>query len=310
MNALKALLMALVVTHTTPADGSFSAAGSAAWNEEHTIVGLVTAAGSAAWPIGSIYMSSRSTSPGTILGFGTWLALEGQFLAGVKAGDAEFDQGVSGGATGVSAAGAIDMTLYIPKGTNAAVSYTPSGTVSFPATAPSFQGTAVTASASVNWPVGQPVFTGVTSSAHQHALPIFSTGATGFSFMATSHYGVLVTTTGASGFVRVSATATGPVVRTSTTAGTGAPALSQTAGSTIPAGTVAWPASVPQAVLSLSAAGIISWPTAEPDFTGIAKDVNAQTFSGTVGSGTAIFSGTARGILPPYRTVYMWERTA
>jgi hypothetical protein len=33
--------MTIVVTHTTPADGTFSAAGAAAWNADHALVGVV-----------------------------------------------------------------------------------------------------------------------------------------------------------------------------------------------------------------------------------------------------------------------------
>jgi hypothetical protein len=36
--------MTIVVTHTTPADGTFSAAGAAAWNADHALTGIVDVA--------------------------------------------------------------------------------------------------------------------------------------------------------------------------------------------------------------------------------------------------------------------------
>jgi hypothetical protein len=36
--------MAITVTHSTPADGTFSASGATAWNADHTLVGLGTMA--------------------------------------------------------------------------------------------------------------------------------------------------------------------------------------------------------------------------------------------------------------------------
>jgi hypothetical protein len=48
------------------------------------------------WPIGSIYQSTVSTSPATLFGGGTWVALEGKFLVG-KASAGTFN---TAGATG------------------------------------------------------------------------------------------------------------------------------------------------------------------------------------------------------------------
>ena len=47
---------------------------------------------SAAWPIGAVFISVVSTSPATLLGFGTWAAFAaGRVLVGRDAGDADFD---------------------------------------------------------------------------------------------------------------------------------------------------------------------------------------------------------------------------
>lgn len=42
------------------------------------------------YPVGSIYMSMSSTSPATLFGMGTWVAIEGSFLVGVKSDDTDF----------------------------------------------------------------------------------------------------------------------------------------------------------------------------------------------------------------------------
>jgi hypothetical protein len=50
-------------------------------------------------PIGSIYSNYEdSTNPGTLLGFGTWVAIEGEVVVGYKSGDADF--GTPSGAVG------------------------------------------------------------------------------------------------------------------------------------------------------------------------------------------------------------------
>ena len=51
------------------------------------------------FPVGSIYTSYRvSTDPATVLGFGTWTAIEGKVLAGYQSGDTDF--GTAGGTGG------------------------------------------------------------------------------------------------------------------------------------------------------------------------------------------------------------------
>ena len=343
MRNLMAILALVTVAHATPSDGSFSAAGAAAWDgtSAHTVQAVVTGQAivaetgaygdligaptfaavatsgaytdlsglpvlveaSAAWPIGSIYHSTRSTTPTTILGFGVWAALEGQFLAGVKAADPEFAAGASGGATGVSSQGVIDMTLYIPKGANSATTFTASGTIAWPASVPQFTGGAVTASASVNWPTGVPTYAGTS---HQHGLPVSFNGAT-----VTAYYLPASGSAWGMGTVANMTRKILPIGATGTNINTVASALavmlSQPASS---AGVVSWPASVAQAVVSLTAVGIVSWPTGAPAFNGVEGAVPAQTFAGTAGSGTAVFAGSAASVLPPYRTVYIWERTA
>ena len=51
------------------------------------------------FPVGAIYTSYNvSTDPATVLGFGTWSAIEGKVLAGYQSGDSDF--GTAGGTGG------------------------------------------------------------------------------------------------------------------------------------------------------------------------------------------------------------------
>ena len=53
----------------------------------------------AVFPVGSIYTSYNvSTDPATVLGFGTWTAIQGKVLAGYQSGDTDF--GTAGGTGG------------------------------------------------------------------------------------------------------------------------------------------------------------------------------------------------------------------
>lgn len=364
-------LIMVAITHTTTADASFSAAGAAAWNTGHAITGLASVAStndyndlsntpsipatSAAWPIGAVFISRVTTSPTTLLGFGTWsLVGQGQVLVGIQTGSAEFGTlAQTGGATGIAStgtvsqptftgdnytpsgtnstvsytpSGTIDMTLYFAKGTNSTSAFTPSGSVAWPGSVPQLLGTAFTASASVNWPAGNAVFTGVV---HRHELPIVHTDNTIVRFLPTATFGA----GGTSRVPDVRATVTNVLVADVTNSGV--VLLSNTATAS---GTNAWPASVPQAVVSATPAGTISWPAGVPAFNGGVGTVPAQIFTGATGSGSAVFTGVAgtisaqaftgvakaptgtvskptyvgdkTSVLQPYLVVYFWERTA
>lgn len=62
---------------------------------------FVTAALAALYPVGSIYSNvSDSTNPGTLFGFGTWVAITGRMVIGLDSGNAAID---TAGETGGSA---------------------------------------------------------------------------------------------------------------------------------------------------------------------------------------------------------------
>ena len=64
------------------------------------------------FPVGAIYTSySVSTDPATVLGFGTWSAIEGKVLAGYQSGDTDF--GTAGGTGGTKDAVVVDHTHTI-----------------------------------------------------------------------------------------------------------------------------------------------------------------------------------------------------
>jgi hypothetical protein len=57
----------------------------------------------AVYPVGSIYISTVSTNPATLFGFGTWVAYApGQVIVGVGTSDQAFAAGATGGASNVA----------------------------------------------------------------------------------------------------------------------------------------------------------------------------------------------------------------
>ena len=107
--------MAVVVTHATVATGADDPSkeiNKAEWNAGHAVTGLATVAETgtysdllgkptlltmadvidALYPVGSLYTSTLSTNPATLLGRGTWGAFgAGRVLVGRDAGDTDFD---------------------------------------------------------------------------------------------------------------------------------------------------------------------------------------------------------------------------
>jgi hypothetical protein len=68
--------------------GATSTSGYSGWSGVAGNTGSVEGA----WPVGSVFIGVVSTSPATLLGFGTWARIaEGQFLIGQKSADTDFD---------------------------------------------------------------------------------------------------------------------------------------------------------------------------------------------------------------------------
>lgn len=53
--------------------------------QDQTASEILALVGPLVYPVGSIYMSSDSTDPSTVLGFGTWAAIEDKFILGASA---------------------------------------------------------------------------------------------------------------------------------------------------------------------------------------------------------------------------------
>lgn len=54
--------------------------------------GVPIGGGGPAFPVGSVFLSVVSTNPGTLLGYGTWVAFAaGRMLVGLNVGDPDFD---------------------------------------------------------------------------------------------------------------------------------------------------------------------------------------------------------------------------
>lgn len=63
------------------------------WDSADTIIKAVSDVANAIYPVGSIYINATvATNPGTLLGFGTWVAFgAGKVPVGLDSGDSDFD---------------------------------------------------------------------------------------------------------------------------------------------------------------------------------------------------------------------------
>ena len=228
-----------------------------------------------AYPVGAVFISTLTTNPNTLLGFGTWSFLgEGQVLVGLASGIAAFNTvKASGGATE-----ATSLTKEAVAGSNAISLFRE-------AAAGSNAASVASGSISVEYPTGVPTFAGT---AHQHGLPIHAS-ATAHYIARNTIFGTGTAITFTEKVTVICATGTN-VVAVSSSLNV---ALSQTATA---AGIISWPATAPSAIIKNA--------TAEAQvFTGVTGSVSGQIFTGV----TASASGS---IVQPFVVVCMWERTA
>lgn len=86
-----------------------------------TLAGLAAALGGHFYPVGSIYCNhSNSANPATLLGFGTWVAIEERTIAGYKSGSTYF--GTAGGTGGTTDAIVPTHTHSASSSTNVSIS--------------------------------------------------------------------------------------------------------------------------------------------------------------------------------------------
>jgi collagen type VII alpha len=288
----------------------------------------------AAWPIGSIFMSVLSTTPATLLGFGTWAAFgAGKCLIGQNANDTDFDVAEETG-------GAKTNT---PAGTNSAPTFTGSalgthshgtGTIAVS----SHSGTAVADHAAHTHSVTSNVavadhaahthavtsnvsvadhashthtYTDVPNHTHTIQMQGSATPATTGTHICNS------TSTGGTSRASVSPDATNnPTggVATGTTAGPSA-ALSHTVTNNAvtsgnPSATLSHTVTN-NAVTSGNPSATLSHSVTQPSdhtLSGSTAAVSAGTPAGTVSA--PAFTGTPMSVVQPYIVVYMWKRTA
>ena len=251
------------------------------------------------YPVGSIYLSSKNTNPGTLFG-GTWTQIKDRFI--LTAGDY-----YSNGATG----GAATVTLTVSNMPSHKHSFTPSGTVGSHKHSFTPSGTvgSHTHSFTPSGTVGSHTHTGPS---HTHSFSgttgEMSKNSSGTIFLG----GTEIIGTIASGNISVSETLDGyggghnterhivlikiDVSHTHSFSGTTGAAGTGNTGATTPSFT--------------GTAGTTSATT--PSFTGTAgyTGETAPSFTGTAGYTDSNGSGSSFSILPPYIVKYCWERTA
>lgn len=239
----------------------------------------------ALYPVGSIYISTLATNPGTLLGRGTWAAFgAGRVLVGLDAGgDTAFDTiEETGGAKTVTSTGSVAAPTFtgdaLGTHSHGAGTYAPSA----------HAGTAVADHASHTHTYSEIVN-------HTHAVNITDNGHTHTQASQTA-------TTGA-----VSSWEHGAIDTSSTAAetlNTGSSTTGITATTSNPAGSVATgTTNGPSATLTHS----VTQPDAHT-MSGSSQAVSAGTPSGT--NSAPAYTGNATSVLQPYIVVTMWKRTA
>lgn len=243
------------------------------------------------YPVGSLYTSTLSTNPATLLGRGTWVAFAaGRVLVGVDGSDPDFDvSGDTGGAKTVAAAGTVSAPTFTGT-SNQATSLVSAGTPAGTNGAPAFTGTPATLTGSVS----APTFTGSALATHTHELPFqHVAGGTGvLRMLAPTIFG-----TGTSRAAEAQSAA--PTANTTAAA----VLLSEAKSAGTPAGTNSVPT---LSMNSYTPQGTV----AAPVFTGSALATHSHTLTpaGTVSAPT--FTGSATSVVQPYIAVHMWKRTA
>jgi hypothetical protein len=240
--------------------------------------------GGEAFPVGSVFIAVVSTSPATLLGYGTWSAFgAGRVLIGRDAGDADFDTAEeTGGAKTVAASGTVSQPTFtgsaLSTHQHAAVSAgTPAGTIS---------GVAVS-----------------DHSAHTHAYTDVPNHVHIIAAGQGSHqHGMAEGTTDGSGTFMDRSNAAA-----ATTAVTDLATLPQMTTNNPTGGVASGTTGNPSATLThtVSSSGTFSGSALA---THQHDAITAGTPAGTVSQPT--FTGAATSVVQPYIVCYFWKRTA
>ena len=250
------------------------------------------------YPVGSIYMSTNSTSPATLFGFGTWERIEGKFLLGATDGGtgsgASYIAGTTGGVASVTLTAAQSGVPAHSHG-NTIKATTPS--LSHSITQPAFTTPKFTHS------ITQPVFKYTAPKSHTHNL------TNGYAYMSvsssiryrykslssnwTAQYGTsasltagtytsshadVVTLGGNADSASAADTANGAIASRTTNVGVGDHAATACTRST--------------------------------DVAITAHAATDCTMSGSVSNNTATDATSAHTNMPPFQAVYVWYRSA
>lgn len=263
------------------------------------------------YPVGSLYTSTLSTNPGTLLGRGTWAAFgAGRVMVGYNAGDTDFNASEkTGGTKTVASAG----TVAQPTFTGTQASLTHSGTAVADHASHTHSVTSNVAvgdhashthSVTSNVAVADHAshthtYTDVPNHTHPHNIQGSTTAATtGTNVMASTATG---------GSARAMAIATSNPsggVATGTTAGPSATLTHAVTNNAVTSGG-------PSATLSHSVtnnAVTSAGPSATLSHSVTQPTAHDYTPAGSVSQ--PAFTGSASSVVQPYITVFCWKRTA
>lgn len=248
--------------------------------------------------VGDIVYRNEPTDPALVYGYGTWAMIGGKFLVGYLALDPDFGTvGATGGAktkaisahAGTAVADHLAHTHDVTSNVAVAAHTVTQPTIAWPAGVPTASGTAVadhaahTHSVTATGTNSAPTFTGNAVTASASAVsPKLVTGNTST--------GVSLTTT-------ATGTVSAPTF-TGSAATSGNPSATLTHAVTQP--TIAWPGGVPTATGAAVSAHSVTNNT-------VTSTAPSATLSHVV---TQPSDHTAVNVLPPFRVVYIWERTA
>lgn len=251
------------------------------------------------YPVGSIYMSTNSTSPATLFGFGTWTRIEGKFLLGATdsatGSGASYVAGATGGVASVTLTAA-QSGIPAHSHENTIKATTPS--LSHTITQPAFKTPELTHT------VTQPTVKYTAPASHTHNLD-------------------------SNGYALIGGNSTGHMLFQYKTGVTQWKSSYRVTGSSGEAYNYNWTEGVPLAGKTASATGAGTSNGTSASVSGCAVTKHSATactrstdvaisahaaadctMSGSVSNNTAAAATSAHTNMPPFQAVYVWYRSA
>lgn len=269
----------------------------------------------ALYPVGSIYLSTLSTNPATLLGRGTWVAFgAGRALVGLDSGDADFNAAEkTGGAKTVAAAGTVAAPTFT--GTQATISHSGTAVADHAAHTHAVTSNVAVADHAAHTHAVTSNVAVADHASHTHSVtaagtnsaPTFTGSAsTAASTIAAPKLVTANTSTGVAPVVTPAGTVSAPTF-TGSSVTSGAP--SATLAHTVTNNAVT--SGSPSATLSHTVtnnAVTSGNPSATLSHTVTQPNDHTLTPAGTNSAPT--FTGSATSVVQPYITCYIWKRTA